>query len=160
MDNNNNNVRKRILSSRVFIESAVGVIYAMHPYHKPKDIDDIVEHIIMSMREVAVYKSNNYCQVELDENNVYDFVDKCLKGCQAFRNLNLSQAEIDKGISVDDEKREKWVIGGASDGSHLKEYYDFIDLDACIRNIVNKIFDDFLNDDIFLGRVEIIEVKK
>ena len=149
---------KRLVSHKTFIQCVAGVIYRMAPDNKPRELDKIVEYIKDYFWEHADKQTrgkdkNSFTCVEIEENKSYEFIHNCLFGCREFQNLNLSQAEIDKGISVDDESRPKWVIGGASDGSHLKSYYDFIDLDACVRNINNLLWNEFTNDDLFEQKV-------
>ena len=149
---------KRIISHKTFIQCVVGVIYRMAPNNKPRDLDKIIEYIKdyfwqHSDDSTRGKDRNDFTCLRVDEDETYQFIHDCLFGCKEFLNLNLSQAEIDKGITVDDESRPEWVVSGTSDGTHLKSYYDFIDLDACVRNINNALWKEFTDDDLFEGKV-------
>ncbi len=156
---------KRLLTLRNMIKSTTGVITVMAPGYKPRNIQAIVEYIIKYFNEncsdqEGYWKSNKSVMFYIDSDNIYDFVDKMLKGCKEFNELNLSQYEVDRGITVDDSSRPAWVIGGTSTGDHLKEYYDFIDIDACVRNISGELYWGFLDNDLYEGKVEIVNISE
>ena len=149
---------KRLINHKTFIQCVAGVIYRMAPYNKPRDFDKIVEHIKdyfweHSDNSLRGIDKNDFTCLRIEEDEIYQFIRDCLFGCKEFQNLNLSQEEVDKGILVDDENRPKWVVSGASDGTHLKSYYEFIDLDACIRNIHMALWQIFTDDDLFESKV-------
>jgi hypothetical protein len=54
-----------------------------------------------------------------------------------FVDWNLSEEEIKAGIKVDDESREGYVFTSAY--NTIPSQHDFIDLDACIQNIVSTL---------------------
>jgi hypothetical protein len=57
-----------------------------------------------------------------------------------FVELNLSQKEFDKNVSVDDKSRAKYSFSTRYDKYDSESWYsDFIDLDAFIRNAHNKL---------------------
>ena len=156
---------KRLLTLRNMIKSTTGVITIMAPGFKPRNLQTIVEYIIKYFNEncsnqEGYWKYDGSVMFYIDSDNIRDFVDKMLKGCKEFNDLNLSQDEIDRGIAVDDPSRPKWVVGGTSAGDHLKEYYDFIDTDACVRNIAGELYWDFLDSDLFNGKVEIVDISE
>lgn len=155
---------KRLLTNKDLIKSVSGIITEMAPGMKPRNLQAIVDYVDKYFREDCkdkdgYYKSDRLVMFYIEEDDIRDFIDKLLKSCKEFNDLNLSQDEIDRGITVDDPSRPQWVVGGASDGSHLKEYYDFIDLDACVRNITNDLYWAFLDNDLFEQRCEIIDTK-
>lgn len=152
---------EKLLSNLNMIKCVAGVITIMAPGRKPRNLQKIVDYVDSYFREKCTHRKKYYCGDRLvmfyiDHNEIYDFTDEMLKGCKEFNDLNLSQDEIDRGIAVDDPSRPKWVIGGASDGTHLKEYYDFIDLDAGVRNIVSELEWELLDNDLYSGRAEIV----
>lgn len=161
---------KRLISNKEFIGCAIGVIYRQAPQHKPRDIDKIVDYIIdyfyLHADPKMKTQDKSFSCLEVDEKDLDTFVRDILFGCQEFKNLNLSQYEVDNGIDVNDEKRDGFVIVDAY--TKIKSYYDFIDLDACVRNIVNTfnglfLLDDFFEEKIFLckknedGELELIQ---
>jgi len=155
---------KRIISNRRFIQYTIGVIYRQAPGHKPRNVDKIVDFIknyfVVDCKDKESYFKTNdgYVSFRIEEEDLVDFIEECLMSCDDFRNLNLSQDEVDRGISVDDENRDDFV--GIDRYTNIKEYYDFIDLDACIRNIAFEFGKDFLDDDLFDGKCMIVEVEQ
>lgn len=145
----------RIVSQKEFIGCVVGVIYRQAPNNKPRDIDKIVDYINDYFFEHADLEdkcsNRSFSCLRLDDKNTYEFVHDIMFGCQEFLNLNLSQYEIDNGIGFDDENRGGFVAVDAY--TKIQSYYDFVDLDACVRNIANSLWDIFTNDDLFEGRL-------
>jgi hypothetical protein len=128
----------------------------MSPYFKPRKIDEIIEYVNNYIIERANYKDYTYASLWVDEDKVYDFIETMLMNCQAFKELNLSQYEIDNGIGLDDDRKTFEFVGM---NISIKQEYDFVDLDACIRNIVKDIEWHFLDEDLYDNRKEIV-VKK
>ena len=145
----------RLVSHKEFIDCAIGIIYRQAPLHKPRDIDKIVDYIIDYFfdhaKETDKTNDKSFSCLRLDDEDTYKFVHDILYGCPEFLNLNLSQAEIDKKIKFDDENREGFVC--VDRYTTIRSYYDFVDLDACVRNIANALWDYFTNDDLFAQRV-------
>mgnify|MGYP007002349430 CR=1 FL=1 len=156
---------KKLLTNRDLLSSVAGIITIMSPSFKPRNLQVIIDHVDNYFQTNGKDKEN-YCSFGrlamfyIEENDIYDFIEQCLKSCKEFTYLNLSQDEIDRGIGVDDENRPPFTIGGASDGTHLKEYYDFIDLDACVRNICNNLWLLFLDNDLYEQKCEIVYKKE
>lgn len=88
----------------------------------------------------------------------YDLVEKIMCSSESFINLNLSQDEIDRGVNVEDETRPEFSF--VSRDTTIEEYYDFIDLVACIRNINSELYWDWLDNELFENRLEIVSVDK
>ena len=118
-----------------FIENAVGVIYYLAPYHKPRHMDEIMDGIIENFKVGAKQPLNLYYH-DVELKDLYKFISDILMPIDRFRELNLSQREYDAGIKVDDENRQEFVF--TSMYTDIPDYDDFIDLDACIQNIFCK----------------------
>ena len=82
------------------------------------------------------------------------------KLCVQVNHLSISILvdEIDRGVNVEDETRPEFSF--VSRDTTIEEYYDFIDLDACIRNINSELYWDWLDNELFENRLEIVSVDK
>ena len=118
-----------------FIESTLGTIYYLAPYHKPRHIDEIVDSIIENFKAEAECSLRLYYH-DVELKDLYGFISDILMPIDRFRELNLSQREYDNGIGVDDENRQEFVF--TSMYTDIPDYDNFIDLDACIQNIFCK----------------------
>lgn len=124
------------ISNRNFIQAIAGIIYAMHPYHLPEDMDVIMKQVRDKLD--AMPDCNNTID---DTFKLFRFTDwkavhtfiKDLVYCKEFEALNESRKSKDgKGKDPD------IVFTSRYDSSKLEtRYTDFIDLDACTRNITN-----------------------
>lgn len=142
-----------ILFPGTFIEKVVGVIYRMAPWHLPRRIDEIVTHIMKYFQEHGEKIFDTYF-ITVDLEDGYDFVEKVLMGCDAFKELNLSYNEYKKGVEVDDDSRPSYIFTSAH--SVVEEEHDFIDLDACIRNINDALYWVWVGKAIENGDVDIV----
>ena len=145
-------MNKQLILESTFIRGAVGVIYKMAPGYKPRKIDEIVEGIrhAFQTRGQAVMDSH---YILVDPDNTYELVESIMKSIPAFNELNLSQHEVDNGITLDDDRPGFAFV---SRYDTLQEYYDFVDLDACVRNINSQLYWDWLDNEMFEGRAEIV----
>lgn len=146
---------KHIIIESVFIGHAVGTIFQGAPYHKPRNIEKIVDDIHNYFIKHGIKCMDSYL-FDVDQNDRYELVKKIMMSSQAFVDLNLSQDEIDRGVKYGDEDRSSFGFCGRD--FKLKEYYDFIDLDACIRNINKSLYWDWVDNEIFEDRLELCDV--
>ena len=122
----------------------------MLPICKPRNLDEIISEFAYEFKSNENCVNNNEMySIEFESNDSFNnWLEDTLKSIQAFRNLNLSQEEVDHNISVDDENRNKYNFTSAYDKYDSESWKtDFIDLDACIRNILNAIYFDIDHDD-------------
>ena len=124
---------KAIISLDSFILFTVGEIYCLAPYHKPRFIDEIVDEIIKRFKENCERVAIDFYYYEMELDDLPKFVEKILMSIDKFRELNLSPKEYKQGVRVDDENRKGFVFFTAF--SNAPEEDNFVDLDACIRNI-------------------------
>lgn len=133
------------ISNKKLIGGIVGVIYEMHPYHNPEGINNIVETLNKWCDETKDCSGRTNDSWKLFEWDSWNDFEKWLKeflyNILEFRQLNISKALKDKGVKDVDDERNK---GFKFTDRYTREtqddrYYDFIDLDACIRNIINNI---------------------
>lgn len=133
------------ISKRDVIQTVIGVLYDLAPSYKPRRIDEIIEQCCKFCDE----RIGNEFVIHLDEKEVWDFVKDMIYDFEAFRQLNLSQAEIDSGITDCDDPNRKGgfavcFVGHDDNGDVVsiettKDYNDFIDLDAAVQNIVYEL---------------------
>lgn len=137
------------ISNINFIQAIAGTIYAMHPYHLPEDIDVIMKQVRDKLD--AMPDCNNVIDDTFklfrftDWKDVHKFI-KDLVYCKEFEALNESRKSKDgKGKDPD------IVFTSRYDSSKLKtRYTDFIDLDACTRNITDYVISLAEESDCFL----------
>lgn len=138
-----------LISNRNFIKAIAGTIYAMHPYHLPEDIDVIMKQVRDKLDVIP--DCNNIIDNTFklfrftDWEDVHRFV-KDLVYCKEFEALNESRRSKDGKCKDSD-----MVFVSRYDSSKLEtRYTDFIDLDACTRNITNHVIDLVKEHDCFL----------
>ena len=133
-----------IISLPSFINTSVGQIYRLAPNYNPRNIGIITTKIIEEFKKDAQTISNNFFYYSVDVNEVHKFTENILMQIDEFRELNVSQNEYVRGIKVDDPNRSSIQFVSAYDVP--PSYDDFVDLDACIRNIANIIVNDAFTD--------------
>lgn len=133
------------VSNSQLIEAFTGVIYRMHPYHKPENFDKIIDALLEHLDTKA--KTNNGKKLTfilLEYESINDFKKKLkefLFEIKEFRQLNISKKLKDAGVEdINDERNSGIKVSTRYNvDTEDERYTDFIDLDACIRNIVFDI---------------------
>ena len=134
---------KRLLTNKDLIKSASGVITEMAPGMKPRNLQAIIDYIDKYFREECkdkdgYYKSDRLVMFYIEEDDIRNFIDKLLKGCKEFNDLNLSQDEIDSMSYTDvaylilNESGKKEVIKTWSRRSTI--YPDFVGHTIAVHN--------------------------
>lgn len=145
------------VSNSTLIEAFTGVIYRMHPYNKPENFDKIMDALLKHLDSKAeTHNGRKLTFILLEYESINDFENKLrefLFGIKEFRQLNISKKLKDAGVEDITDKRnygikfsDRWTVD-----TEDERYTDFIDLDACIQNIVysvNRIIQ--FDDDCFL----------
>ena len=127
------------------IEAFAGVIYRMHPYHKPENFDKIMDALLKYLDTKAeTYKGKKLTFIVLEYESINDFRKKLkefLFEIKEFRQLNISKKLKDAGVEdIDDERNSGIKFSTRYDvNTEDERYTDFIDLDACIQNIVCSV---------------------
>lgn len=149
-------LKARITYSDI-INAITGVIYEMHPYHKPENIDkivDILNNWYENTPDVSGHIDSRFKLFEWDSWNDFEkWLKEFLMKIPEFRQLNISRALKDQGVVDCDDKRNSGFVFTSRYDTDTKDkrYTDFVDLDACIRNIVNQIDrKQQMNEDCFL----------
>ena len=134
----------RVTNSQI-IEAFTGVIYGMHPYHKPENFDKIMDTLLKRLdTKAATHKGKKLTFIMLEYESINDFEKKLkefLFKIKEFRQLNISKKLKDAGVEdIDDERNSGIKFSSRFDRDTEDERYtDFVDLDACIRNIVISV---------------------
>lgn len=145
------------VSNSTLIEAFTGVIYRMHPYNKPENFDKIIDALLKHLDiKAEIHNGKKLTFILLEYESINDFENKLrefLFGIKEFRQLNISKKLKDAGVEDITDKRnygikfsDRWKVD-----TEDERYTDFIDLDACIQNIVysvNRIIQ--FGDDCFL----------
>ncbi|AJG98844.1 hypothetical protein LF65_02258 [Clostridium beijerinckii] len=130
------------ISERNLMFCVGGQLFSQAPNRQPRKAEIIMQKIKENFRKEA-YNDNEYYTIMVSEEDrgVYKYIDKLLKNIPEFVELNLSQIEFDKNISVDDENRPKFSFSTRYDKYDAESWKsDFIDLDAFIGNVVRNIY--------------------
>ena len=123
----------RVTDSQL-IEAFAGVIYRMHPYHKPENFDKLMDTLLEHLDTKAeTYNGKKLTFIVLEYESINDFKKKLkefLFEIKEFRQLNISKKLKDAGVrfstSYDVDTEDE-------------RYTDFVDLDACVQNIVFSV---------------------
>lgn len=144
--------KRMIFTQRNIIGPVVSTLYKMAPRHQPRKIDVIVDKLIAAYQEEInkmVKNGNIRSNRDFLRFTLFDaqnWLAKALLNIQEFRDLNLSQNEIDAGIAVDDPNRPEYHITSIYTQDDIYWKRDFIDLDAAIRNINVALYYEKVND--------------
>lgn len=139
------------ISKRRLIKCCIGVIYEMAPNNNPRNIDKIREYIVdYCNKNVEDYSTR------IEDNKLSKFIKDMLFGCVEFTQLNISQDKWDEGMRDPFCKENSGfsftAVSHDKDGvpskiAQSKDYFDFIDLDACVQNITHELDLDEQNDE-------------
>ena len=141
------------ITNRQLIQAVTGTIYAMHPYHKPENFDKIMDALLKFLDSKAeVHKGKKLTFIMLEYESIDDFKKKLkefLFGIKEFRQLNISKKLKDAGVEDINDDRNKGIRFSNSYSVETQDgrYTDFIDLDACIRNIVFNVNEIIQSDE-------------
>ena len=127
-----------------FIKYTIGEIYYLAPNHKPRAIDEITAEIIARFKDGCEQVGDDFFFHNVELKDLKQFISDILMPIDKFRELNLSQREVDAGIGVDDDERDKFTF--VDRYTSIPEYDNFIDLDACIQNIFCSFESVVFND--------------
>ena len=143
------------ITKRRLIKCCIGVIYEMAPNNNPRNIDKIREYIV----DFCTNNITDY-SIRIEDNKLFNYIKDMLFGCVEFTQLNISQDKWDKGMRDPFCKENSGfsftAVGHDKDGvpskiTQSKDYFDFIDLDACVQNITHEIdMDEQNSEDCFL----------
>lgn len=150
-------MEKFLVTNKQLIEAFTGVIYRMHPYHKPENFDKLIDALLERLDTKAKnHKGKKLTFIILEYESINDFKKKLkefLFEIKEFRQLNISKKLKDAGVEdIDDERNSGIRFSTRYDvDTEDERYTDFVDLDACVQNIVfsiNRIIQ--FDDDCFL----------
>ncbi len=127
------------ISERDLMFTVAGQLYDQAPNRQPRKADIIMQKFRDAFREIAI-NYNEYYSLRIERGKVYDWLHDMLFDIPEFCELNLSQVEYEKGISVDDENRGKFSVTTMYDVYTSESWRnDYIDLDAFVQNVYNKL---------------------
>lgn len=106
--------------------------YRMSPNQNPRNMEVVMIKLNEIIDRDFNVMSNGFVYKEF-QGDFYDYIKDALMSIPEFIDWNRSQAEVDKGIDVNDPNRPPYMFVDR----YTKEdwYTDFIDLDAFIRNV-------------------------
>ena len=140
-----NNMRKETIrvSETDLMFVIAGQLFDQAPNRQPRKSEIIMQKVRDSFRKIADNHNERYTFC-VEKDKLYVWFHDLLFAIPEFRELNLTQIEFEKGISVDDENRPPFKFSTRYDVETSESWkYDFIDLDAFIQNVnyeYNRIF--------------------
>lgn len=142
-----------VLYERDFAYCLAGQLFEQAPNRKPRKAEVIMQKALESFNNYETHAVifGDMHKVSIEKGELYKFCDKLLKEIPEFNELNLTQNEIDKGITLDDDRPSFQFTSRYDKKDENSWRDDFIDLDAFIQNLVfhlNQRLD--LNNDCFL----------
>ena len=117
----------------------------MHPYHKPENFDKIMDALLERLDTKAeIHKGKKLTFIVLEYESINDFRKKLkefLFEIKEFRQLNISKKLKDAGVEdINDDRNKGYRFSTRYDvDTEDERYTDFIDLDACLQNIVCSV---------------------
>lgn len=127
-----------IVTNDDIIKAVAGVIYEMHPYHAPENMGILMEHVVGKLDAEPDYEGKVDNRFKVFKFNDYrhltEFIAHLLNH-EVFEDLNTSRASKETGI---EDPKIRFITRYSNYGLDTR-YTDFVDLDACIRNISNQI---------------------
>lgn len=132
-------VKTTSISERDLMFVIGGQLFDQAPNRQPRKPEIIMQKVRDAFR-LACYNDNEYYLARVSDDETYEFIKKLLMDIPEFVELNLSEIEFTKNISVDDKNRSKFSFVSAYDKASPDSWKrDFIDLDAFIRNVHYKL---------------------
>ena len=138
-------MEKFIITNRQLIQAVAGTIYSMHPYNKPENFDKIMDALLELLDSKAEVHNGKKCTfIILEYESIKEFEKKLkefLFSIKEFRQLNISKKLKDEGVEDIGDKRNSGIrlLTRHDIDTEDERYTDFIDLDACIQNIVCSV---------------------
>lgn len=128
-----------LISERDLMFAIAGQLFDQAPNRQPRKAEVIMQKVKDAFRKDA-HNDNEWYSLEVVEADTFKYVKALLMEIPEFVELNLSQVEFEKNISVDDEGRGKYLFTSRYD-KHTAESWkrDFIDLDAFIGNVHRRL---------------------
>ena len=126
-----------LVSERNLLFVIAGQLFDQAPNRQPRKAEIIMQKVRDAFRsDKRCNNDNEWYSIRLPEKEVYQFVKNLLFSIPEFQELNLSQIEYENGVSVDDESRAKYSFVTRYDKYDSESWKsDFVDLDACVRNV-------------------------
>jgi hypothetical protein len=128
------------ISERELMFVVAGQLFDQAPNRQPRNPEIIMTKVRDAFRKVA-HNDNEYYTLVIEKDELNKFIKELSFSIKEFTDLNLSQIEYEKNISVDDESRPRYSITSRYDVHNSESWKsDFIDLDAFVRNVINKFY--------------------
>lgn len=140
-----------MITEREFIAALAAQLYEQAPNRSPRNADFIIKQARDLFRADSC-NSNEWYTLRISPTELYTYLEKILYKIPEFAELNITQKEYDNGLrNPYDENRPKYHFVSSYD-TEIKDSwrYDFVDLDAFIRNFHNRLLKELdANEDCF-----------
>lgn len=141
-------VKTILITEDVLLFAIGGTLFRQAPNGQPRKVENIMQKARDNFRSKA-YSKYEWYVYGVPEEDLTSFIKDLLWDIPEFQELNLSQEEFEIGVKVDDDSRGRYTLISSYD-KETKENWrrEFIDLDACIRNIKQELIkqDNFSRD--------------
>ncbi|MDD6638461.1 MAG: hypothetical protein PUE81_06770 [Lachnospiraceae bacterium] len=127
------------ISERDLMFVVGGQLFDQAPNRQPRKAEIIMQKMRDAFRSEA-YNDNEFYTVLVEKDALYNWMKDKLFSIPEFQELNLTQIEFEKGISVDDESRTKFCFTTRYDVYDSESWKsDFIDLYAFVQNVHRRL---------------------
>jgi hypothetical protein len=128
------------ITEQDLIYCIAGQLYRQAPNGEPRNADLIMSKVKRKFRENAE-NYNEFYFIDLEpEATIMKYLTNLLMGIEEFKDLNLSQVEVENNVEVEDPNRSKFGFVSSMDKYDANSWkFDFIDLDAFIRSVCNEL---------------------
>lgn len=137
MNNKRSNENISFSQSNI-VKYTIGNICELAPLNNPRKIESILNHLNQAIQEIGVYFLTSCC-ITFTESQFKEWLTNTLMNCKEFCELNLTYYQFTNNESTDDVNNSKIFSSRFDKGNPDSWKSDFIDLDACIQNIVYDV---------------------
>ena len=139
-------MESKIVTTRDILAAFAASIIRQSPYSGVENLPTILEDIRMYLISLDFvdentvkdkYDTSLYRMMTTDE--IYDTLKKIRDNVSTFNMLNITKVELDAGITDPNDENRSMKMSIIGRGIYTSRDRDFIDLDACIRNVYNQI---------------------
>ncbi len=136
----------KIISKNDIISAMSYCAVRQSPYTFPKNLQIALQSLSDKIDEKLIFESSVKQNVksykEVDNDQLYNLIKDLVYSTPEIAIWNLTQYELDKGFTDPDDDNRPILGLIVGRGVNPQPDYDFIDLDALVRNVTNLILNN------------------
>lgn len=134
---------KTIITKSDIISALAAMAIKQSPYTFPRNLQAALGEVGRRIDELGLFKSTEKREyasyLEMQNEHIYTLVNDLIKQTPEVAIWNVTKYEQDMGITDPNDPNRPVKFGFVSRDSGPKADFDFIDLDALCRNVVNML---------------------